>query len=130
MNAPINRDEVLALLEDGPKRSAELAKWLACPIWKMQDALARLAAEGIIARHGASHSTRWSLPPAPTASSAERQTVPPRVVQASRLSRSDSSEEFEVVWNGIGPLPGSQDTPAGLGSTLSAPAFHVGKATR
>jgi hypothetical protein len=33
-------------------------------------------------------------------------------------------EEFEVVWNGIGPLTGSAP---GLGSTLSGGQFHVSK---
>jgi hypothetical protein len=34
--------------------------------------------------------------------------------------------ELEVVWNGIGPLPGAGDA-AGLGSTLSGIHFSIGK---
>jgi hypothetical protein len=42
-----------------------------------------------------------------------------------RLRRREDLE-LEVVWNGIGPLPGAGDA-AGLGSTLSGIHFSIGK---
>ena len=42
-----------------------------------------------------------------------------------RVRRRDDPE-FEVVWNGIGPLPGAGGA-AGLGSTLSGMHFSIGK---
>ena len=35
-------------------------------------------------------------------------------------------QEFDVVWNGVGPLPGTGDAD-GLGSTLSGVRLSIGK---
>jgi hypothetical protein len=44
-----------------------------------------------------------------------------------RRSRRDGREvEFEVIWNGIGPLPGGGGA-SGLGSTLSGIHFSIGR---
>lgn len=43
-----------------------------------------------------------------------------------RHVRHRDAQEFEVVWNGIGPLPGAGGA-AGLGSTLSGMHFSIGK---
>jgi hypothetical protein len=42
-----------------------------------------------------------------------------------RLARRDD-QEFDVVWSGVGPLPGTGELQ-GLGSTLSGVRFSIGK---
>ena len=55
--------------------------------------------------------------------------APPSVAAAatrfSRLARRDD-QEFDVVWSGVGPLPGTGERE-GLGSTLSGVRFSIGK---
>jgi hypothetical protein len=41
------------------------------------------------------------------------------------LGRRDD-QEFDVVWSGVGPLPGTGERE-GLGSTLSGVRFSIGK---
>jgi hypothetical protein len=54
----------------------------------------------------------------------------PPDVSAAKRSRSSPQRrdepEFEIVWNGVGPLPGAGGA-AGLGSTLSGTRFSIGK---
>jgi hypothetical protein len=49
-----------------------------------------------------------------------------RIERVWRPVRRRYDPEFEVVWNGIGPLPGA-GAAAGLGSTLSGMHFSIGK---
>ena len=53
----------------------------------------------------------------------------PEAIPAKRPKSSASRRdepEFEVVWNGVGPLPGAGGA-AGLGSTLSGIHFSIGR---
>ena len=62
--------------------------------------------------------------------------VPERVFPAEAVAAAATSskraagrrddQEFDVVWNGVGPLPGTGDTE-GLGSTLSGVGFSIGR---
>ena len=64
--------------------------------------------------------------PEQAAQLAERlETAPPPLRPAGHARRRDD-EEFEVVWSGIGPLPGAGGA-AGLGSTLSGIHFSIGR---
>jgi hypothetical protein len=56
--------------------------------------------------------------PAPAVEAA---ATPPR-----NLARRRDDQEFDVVWNGVGPLPGTRDAD-GLGSTLSGVRFSIGR---
>ena len=52
----------------------------------------------------------------------------PAVAAATRfrsLARRDD-QQFDVVWSGVGPLPGTGERE-GLGSTLSGVRFSIGK---
>jgi hypothetical protein len=48
---------------------------------------------------------------------------------AKRVLRRRDDQEFDVVWNGVGPLPGTGDAD-GLGSTLSGVRFSIGAGVR
>jgi hypothetical protein len=64
--------------------------------------------------------------PEQAAQLAERlETAPPALRPAGHARRRDDAE-FEVVWSGIGPLPGAGGA-AGLGSTLSGIHFSIGR---
>jgi hypothetical protein len=43
-----------------------------------------------------------------------------------RSGRDGREVEFEVIWNGVGPLPGAGGA-SGLGSTLSGVHFSIGR---
>lgn len=131
MTGVVDAADVIALLEDGPKRAAELAGWLELPPVVVQDALIALARAGVVEVHGRGTAARWALP------SADRRVTeavlpPPPAAPTEPLLPSRppiakiADDEFEVVWNGVGPLPGS-GSAAGLGSTLSGGHFRVGK---
>jgi len=64
--------------------------------------------------------------PEQAAQLAERvETAPPPLRPAGHARLRDDAE-FEVVWSGIGPLPGAGGA-AGLGSTLSGIHFSIGR---
>jgi len=59
------------------------------------------------------------------------ETAPPfetmvRSLRPAGHARRNDDAQFEVVWSGIGPLPGAGGA-AGLGSTLSGIHFSIGK---
>jgi len=62
-------------------------------------------------------------------SEVERVCAAPAVAAAAtrfrRFARRDD-QEFDVVWSGVGPLPGTGELE-GLGSTLSGVRFSIGK---
>src|SRR5438045_3233654 len=101
----VDLNDLLALLEDGPKKASDLHGWIGGPRWAFYNALARFAAEGVIERHGLGKAARWSLPGAdqrPVAVSA-LQPPPAPAPPVARPVRRVEDEQFEVVWNGIGP---------------------------
>jgi hypothetical protein len=49
-----------------------------------------------------------------------------RALRPAGHARRRDDERFEVVWGGIGPLPGAGGA-AGLGSTLSGIHFSIGR---
>jgi hypothetical protein len=59
-------------------------------------------------------------------SSDRHQHERPTVERFRRPCRRREDLELEVVWSGIGPLPGA-GAAAGLGSTLSGIVFSIGK---
>jgi hypothetical protein len=63
--------------------------------------------------------------PEQAAQLAERLETPPPLRPAGHARQRDDAE-FEVVWSGIGPLPGAGGA-AGLGSTLSGIHFSIGR---
>lgn len=125
----VDPTDVLAMLEDGPKKASELYGWIGGPRWAFYNVLARLAAQGVIERHGLGKAARWSLPGAdhrPVAIARAPEPPLALVTPALRPMRRVDDEEFVIVWSGVGPLPGAGDA-AGLGSTLSGNGFSVGK---
>ncbi len=129
----VDPNDVIALLEDGPHKSADLAMWMELPHFAMSQALVRLAAQGVVELHGRGKASRWSLPgtdrrfdgTSDSPTSVEAQKPEPAAVTSRHVCRVED-EEFEIVWNGVGPLPGA-GTASGLGSTLSGGGFHVSK---
>jgi hypothetical protein len=56
----------------------------------------------------------------------DRQDAAVSAPQSVRATRRVDNVELEVVWNGVGPLPGAGGA-AGLGSTLSGQPFSIGR---
>ena len=55
----ISRDDLLALLEDGPKPTGVLATWLSQPTPRVHAALSEMGRDGLVKRVGLDH--RWAL---------------------------------------------------------------------
>ena len=143
----VTKSDVLALLEDGPEEPAQLAEWLEIEPARLLTVLDRMDIPSC------AHCGRFFVPSAYSAArycsrdcdqartigrpsfvtargAAETQVgwrPPEASIERFRRSRRDGVDvEFEVVWNGVGPLPGTGDA-AGLGSTLSGMHFSVGR---
>jgi hypothetical protein len=141
--------EIESLLEDGPELPAQLAEWLEIPLPRLILLLEQMQIPACehcgrcflssITRK-AKHCSREcerdetalgsDAAPGGLERSAElRGTVPAGAPAAARSERSASRRnepEFEVVWSGVGPLPGAGGA-AGLGSTLSGVHFSIGR---
>ena len=141
--------EVRALLEDGPELPAQLAEWLeiALPsltllIEQMEIPLCKPC--GRLFLPSARSEARFCSSECDRSETTEGHASPddglkrdaghvsPRQPEAILTKRSKASalrrdeREFEVVWNGFGPLPGAGGA-AGLGSTLSGIHFSIGR---
>jgi hypothetical protein len=141
--------EIRALLEDGPELPAQLAEWLEMEVPSLTRLLEQMqipACERCRRRFlpRASREARFCSFECDRSETAEGRATPdrrperdaefmgpqqPEAIPAKR-SRSSASRrdepEFEVVWNGVGPLPGAGGA-AGLGSTLSGIHFSIGR---
>jgi hypothetical protein len=140
----VTKSDIQALLEDGPEPAAHLAEWLEMDRASLNIVLNELqipACERCGRRFlqgsgGASpycspdcsltatspaHAGVNSMPGA----ASPLETATPQLRPAGHARRRDDSQ-FEVIWSGIGPLPGA-GAAAGLGSTLSGIHFSVGK---
>jgi predicted transcriptional regulator len=113
------QDDVLALLEDGPHATTELAGWCDVPLARMAERLAQLASRGLVKRH--SESGRWmrvrlkpDVPVAPLAAVLEQLAFAPKapteIGRALSVSRS-------AVERALAQLQGTgQVKPIGQGS--------------
>lgn len=101
-------DDILALLEDGPKALGQLADWLHCSEVTVVNCLLALAAVGQVKRVS---STEWAL----------RTDAAPVYVEP-RQSRDDG---LEVAWSPHRDAPSLTGEAAGLGSTLAGGEFMV-----
>lgn len=107
MSAVIDPDDVLALLEDGPKLLGALAGWLQAPEVVTDAVLQALRQQGQVKRVAGD---RWALMSDP------EQTLAP--------THAEPNAEYEVVWSP------HRDAPAltqgeGLGSSLAGVSFVV-----
>jgi hypothetical protein len=143
----VTKSDVLALLEDGPEEAAQLAEWLEIEPARLLTVLDRMDIPGC------AHCGRFFVPSAYSATrycsrdcdqariirrpsfgsargAAETQmgwrSTGASVERFRRVRRDGVDVDFEVVWNGVGPLPGAGDA-AGLGSTLSGMHFSIGR---
>jgi hypothetical protein len=143
----VTKSDVLAVLEDGPEEAAQLAEWLEIEPARLLTVLDRMdipscAHCGRFFVPSAYRATRYCsrdcdqaraigrLPLGAAPASVETQgswRPAGASVEPFRRSRRDGRDvEFEVVWNGVGPLPGAGDA-AGLGSTLSGMHFSISR---
>jgi hypothetical protein len=141
------KSDVLALLEDGPEEAAQLAEWLEIEPARLLTLLDRMdipscAHCGRYFMPSAYRATRYCSRDCDQTRTIDRPSfgAAPRLVETHvggrpagtsvgrfRRSRRDGCDvEFEVVWSGVGPLPGAGDA-AGLGSTLSGMHFSIGR---
>lgn len=107
MSAVIDPDDVLALLEDGPKLLGALAGWLQAPEVVTDAVLQALRQQGQVKRVAGD---RWAL-----ITDSEQALAPPHI---------EPHAEYEVVWSP------HRDAPAltqgqGLGSSLAGVPFTV-----
>jgi hypothetical protein len=141
--------EIRALLEDGPELPAQLAEWLEMDLPSLTFLLKQMqipACERCGRRFLPSGSRearfcstecdrnettevratpdRRSERDAEFTGPLQAEAIPAKGLKSSAPRRDDP--EFEVVWDGVGPLPGA-GTAAGLGSTLSGLHFSVGR---
>lgn len=80
------RDELLALLEDGPKLQHQLAEWLQQPLFALGRELQAMAAEGLVKQVG--NHRRWALvsfQPRPTGRPRKHPVKPPRPELLTRI---------------------------------------------
>jgi hypothetical protein len=137
--------EVQALLEDGPELPSQLAEWLEMDLAALTLLLERMRipqCDRCSRRFlpGVTQLTRFCSRECdgsqsacgcvsisrsgPDASRLQRDSLSREWPQ--RAARRRDEPEFEVVWNGVGPLPGAGGA-AGLGSTLSGIHFSMPK---
>jgi hypothetical protein len=141
----VTMSDVQALLEDGPELPSQLAQWLEVEVVALtllleqmhipecercsRRFLPRLVGPGRYCSRECEwiQSASGCVPvsePAPHAAG-----LKPKTRAADRppcSARRRGEPEFEVVWNGVGPLPGAGGA-AGLGSTLSGIHFSMPK---
>ena len=121
----VTKSDVQILLEDGPEPLSQLAEWLEIEhdslvklLDQMQIPVCAQCGRRFLAR---SHSrVRYC---------SRECDQPTTSFHASPVGKSRSAAdnvELEVVWRGVGPLPGAGGA-AGLGSTLSGLPFSIGK---
>ena len=141
--------EIQSLLEDGPELPAQLAEWLEMPLPRLIVLLEQMQIPAC--EHcGRCFFSGLSRPAKHCSRECERNetalgsdaahgglepnenlagTVPaaaPVTTGPARPAPRRNEPEFEVVWNGVGPLPGAGGA-AGLGSTLSGVRFSIGR---
>ena len=143
----VTKPDVLALLEDGPEEASQLAEWLQIDsplIFKLLDLMdiprcaycrryfvpSAFGATRYCSRDCDQTRTMGRVSFGVTQGSAatpiggQPVEVPGQHLRRSR--RDGGDVEFEVIWNGVGPLPGA-GAAAGLGSTLSGIHFSIGR---
>ena len=140
----VTKSDVQILLEDGPEPLSQLAEWLEIEhdslgklLDQMQIPVCVQCGRRFLAR---SHSrvrycsrecdqptTSFDASPAGKSRlAADSQHVAVSAEQSLRSTCRVDNVELEVVWSGVGPLPGAGGA-AGLGSTLSGLPFSIGK---
>jgi hypothetical protein len=141
--------DISTLLEDGPELPAQIAAWLEMDLAPLTTLLKHMripvcASCGRCFVPSVGRPRRYcsrecgevetiescAFSHGPSKRAAE--VMGPRRLEAIAVNRAKSAAprrddpEFEIVWNGFGPLPGA-GAAAGLGSTLSGVHFSVGR---
>ena len=143
----VTKSNVLVLLEDGPEEPSQLAEWLQMDPTAILTLLDRMdiprcgscgrvfapTAFGATRycsrdcdRPGTNGRPSWNPVQRPVPQGVAGQPSEASVGQCRRSRRDGCDVEFEVIWNGVGPLPGAGGA-AGLGSTLSGTHFSIGR---
>jgi hypothetical protein len=140
----VTKSDIQILLEDGPEPLAQLAEWLEIELGSLVTLLNQLqipvcsqCGRRFLARSRsrARYCSRecdqaatdfHSSPIMKSRAASDRQHTAVSAEQAARSTGRFDDVELEVVWNGIGPLPGAGGA-AGLGSTLSGTPFSIGR---
>jgi len=140
----VTKSDIQALLEDGPEQAAQLAEWLEMDRASLNILLNELqipvcehcgrrflqghrgtacycSADGSLSTTSPARNSMNSMPRTASAHETPAQSLPP-----GGHARRRQDAQFEVVWSGVGPLPGAGGA-AGLGSTLSGIHFSIGR---
>jgi hypothetical protein len=143
------RFEIQTLLEDGPELPAQLAQWLETELGPLTLLLKRmqipvcqrcgrcfLLSSSREGRYCSRECDRNEIEVGRVALNGRPEpdidcvgSLPLEIIGGTRpksLTLRSNDTEFEVVWSGVGPLPGT-GAAAGLGSTLSGIHFSIGR---
>jgi hypothetical protein len=104
----VHREDVLALLEDGPKYSLQLAEWIGASEIVVLNELFALRRTGDVKRV---HGDRWAL-------STNQEP-------ALEFGPTAAGVEYEVVWHPHRDAPSLTGGSPGLGTTLSSDGFSL-----
>ena len=141
--------DISTLLEDGPELPAQVAAWLEMELAPLTILLNQMripvcascgrcfvpsvgSPRRYCSRECGEVETVVSSAASHGRSERAAEVMGPRRLEAIAVNRPKSSAprrddpEFEIVWSGIGPLPGAGGA-AGLGSTLSGIHFSIGR---
>jgi hypothetical protein len=122
----VTETDIQALLADGPELAVRLAEWLDIDVIRLRVVLDKMrvpTCERCCRRFLPRHSGAGRY----CSHACYLNDVASQELPRASPGRRNENDNFDVVWSGVGPLPGA-GSASGLGSTLSGIHFSVPRA--